>query len=514
MNILYFLAHPYDIGGASKQLIAHARIAKAAGHNIKMVIQEDVSGNHGKEYDLLLDELEISSDKAVYPVAVCIEEIDILAAEGAIEGIRGLVEQFSPELIHSVQINIAVEIVARLLNIPHIMSIYQVLDDMFTINWEKIFARHICVDSEYYCAKWREGLKAEARCIRVLYDKNTTINRNVDKITDEQAIRIVSIGGFEPRKRQLEILKFARKCKDDNIKIHLIFLGDDAGGYGDCCKLFIKENDLDDEVEIPGRVLHIEQYLCSSDLMIHASVSESYPGVIVEAMANGIPLICTPVAGVPEIVKDGYNGILTAGYGYNDIYDSFVRYREYLKKGIISQMIRNELQTYHVHHTDETAGKELLQYYDYVVNKNDSREETGIQVFRKIDHFYEDLKSDIQNDYTREHMWFLYHLNEMSPPKKVMIWGAGRYGEIAVEWCKLLKWEIDRFVDSTKEGMYLGMQVSPPSDELLLRSDMIIVAIWDQSATESIMKRLKGIGKERNRDYILMVNSPCLSDLE
>lgn len=38
--------------------------------------------------------------------------------------------------------------------------------------------------------------------------------------------------------------------------------------------------------------------------------NEGYPGIIIEAFSVGIPVIATEVGGIPEIVKDRYNGIL------------------------------------------------------------------------------------------------------------------------------------------------------------------------------------------------------------
>ena len=45
--------------------------------------------------------------------------------------------------------------------------------------------------------------------------------------------------------------------------------------YGDECKKYISDNDLNECVTIFGEVLNIEEYLLKSDLLIHASVSES-----------------------------------------------------------------------------------------------------------------------------------------------------------------------------------------------------------------------------------------------
>ena len=46
------------------------------------------------------------------------------------------------------------------------------------------------------------------------------------------------------------------------------------------------------------------------DLFINTSSSEGIPVSIMEAMSSGIPVIATSVGGIPEIVRDNYNGFL------------------------------------------------------------------------------------------------------------------------------------------------------------------------------------------------------------
>jgi glycosyltransferase involved in cell wall biosynthesis len=46
------------------------------------------------------------------------------------------------------------------------------------------------------------------------------------------------------------------------------------------------------------------------DVSVLCSLSEGFPNTIVEAMAAGRPVVATSVGGVPDAVRDGYNGIL------------------------------------------------------------------------------------------------------------------------------------------------------------------------------------------------------------
>ena len=62
--------------------------------------------------------------------------------------------------------------------------------------------------------------------------------------------------------------------------------------------------------EIPSsEVVHL---LASYDLLLLPSYREGYPGIIIEALSVGIPVVSTKIGGIPEIIENGYNGLLVA----------------------------------------------------------------------------------------------------------------------------------------------------------------------------------------------------------
>ncbi len=54
-------------------------------------------------------------------------------------------------------------------------------------------------------------------------------------------------------------------------------------------------------------------------LLLVSSYREGYPGIIIEAMSVGIPSIASDVGGIPEIIKDGYNGRLVKAKSVNSL---------------------------------------------------------------------------------------------------------------------------------------------------------------------------------------------------
>lgn len=52
------------------------------------------------------------------------------------------------------------------------------------------------------------------------------------------------------------------------------------------------------------------QILSGTDIFLLPSILEGQPVVIVEAMAYGCPIVATNVGGIPELIRDGLNGLL------------------------------------------------------------------------------------------------------------------------------------------------------------------------------------------------------------
>lgn len=75
---------------------------------------------------------------------------------------------------------------------------------------------------------------------------------------------------------------------------------------------FIKDNDLDEIVKFVGWVSGDAKakILSTSDILILPSYYEGLPISVLEAMSYAMPVITTPVGGIPEVVTDGVEGTL------------------------------------------------------------------------------------------------------------------------------------------------------------------------------------------------------------
>ncbi|EMA71068.1 glycosyltransferase family 4 protein [Halorubrum distributum] len=72
----------------------------------------------------------------------------------------------------------------------------------------------------------------------------------------------------------------------------------------------IADRGLGDRVFLTGFRDDVPRVLAASDILALPSFREGTPRVITEAMASGLPVVATDIAGIPEQIEDGENGFL------------------------------------------------------------------------------------------------------------------------------------------------------------------------------------------------------------
>ncbi len=93
----------------------------------------------------------------------------------------------------------------------------------------------------------------------------------------------------------------------DNYKLLIVGEGEDRSKLEN----LVKDNKLSERVKFLGKKSHDElpAILQSSDIFCRPSLSEGLGNSFLEAMASGIPIIGTPVGGIPDFLLDGQTGL-------------------------------------------------------------------------------------------------------------------------------------------------------------------------------------------------------------
>ena len=104
----------------------------------------------------------------------------------------------------------------------------------------------------------------------------------------------------------------------ENLKENIKFLIMGEGPLEKKLKQEVKNLNLEKRVIFKGYVSHDEmpKMLKSCDIFIRPSLSEGFGNSFIEAMAVGIPVIATPVGGIPDFLKDPSNTSEQVATGY------------------------------------------------------------------------------------------------------------------------------------------------------------------------------------------------------
>lgn len=118
---------------------------------------------------------------------------------------------------------------------------------------------------------------------------------------------IVHVSNFRPVKRIQDAVKVFDLIRSA-VPSRLRFVGE--GPDRSLAEPLVERLGLSDHVEFVGKSLEVEKLIGNSDLLLSTSGSESFGLTIAEAMSCGVPVVATRVGGVPEVMRDGVDGIL------------------------------------------------------------------------------------------------------------------------------------------------------------------------------------------------------------
>jgi glycosyltransferase involved in cell wall biosynthesis len=110
--------------------------------------------------------------------------------------------------------------------------------------------------------------------------------------------------------------------KDGQVK--LLIIGE--GNKREYLENYVNELNLRDKVIFTGYREDVEELMAVMDIFVLTSLREGLPRVLVQAAAVGMPSVAFNVDGVPEIIKDDYNGFLVKVKDVEQLENRIVKY--------------------------------------------------------------------------------------------------------------------------------------------------------------------------------------------
>ena len=153
------------------------------------------------------------------------------------------------------------------------------------------------VDIDFFSQRGSRPLPPEA--LKAFFEK------------EKATVRILSVGRLSSQKAidQL-LLAFSTVQKEVSRPVQLWIVGD--GPQRRLLEKMIIDLNLEDSVFLMGWRDRdtLRTFYSSADCFVLPSLDEGMPNALLEAMAAGLPIVATDVAGSSELVKEGVNGLL------------------------------------------------------------------------------------------------------------------------------------------------------------------------------------------------------------
>jgi len=117
-----------------------------------------------------------------------------------------------------------------------------------------------------------------------------------------------NIGSFIPTKRHEVLIRAFRKVSKNFAKVKLVIIGEGEGSE----ELYslVERLGINNKVKFVGEVENTHCYYPLFDVFVFPSVSEGFPGVLVEALLHRLPVICADVRPMSDYITHEKNGIL------------------------------------------------------------------------------------------------------------------------------------------------------------------------------------------------------------
>lgn len=138
-------------------------------------------------------------------------------------------------------------------------------------------------------------------------------------------LRVLTVSSITPRKRIHDLIEAVRLSLEADVPLELTVVG---GAVGPESETYLQEQqdrvaELDLPVHFAGWQSPVQPYFVKADCFALASENEGLPGVILEAMASGLPVVTTNAGGCADAVVEGQTGHVVEIGDVAGIVDSF-----------------------------------------------------------------------------------------------------------------------------------------------------------------------------------------------
>lgn len=149
-------------------------------------------------------------------------------------------------------------------------------------------------------------------------DLNNCKTRNREKT-------VIAVGRFTSQKNFKMLIDAFNKFSEKYYDYRLFIYGD--GPLKNELSIYANNLESREKIFFPGYKSNINEIMCNSGMYVSSSDFEGISNSMLEAMALGLPTICTdcPVGGARMVIKDGINGVLVPVGNADKLYNAMIK---------------------------------------------------------------------------------------------------------------------------------------------------------------------------------------------
>lgn len=163
-----------------------------------------------------------------------------------------------------------------------------------------------------------DDLRDECARFGVNSDRLTLVPNGIDtdryrpgggpKMRKASTLTIGAVGRLAPEKGFDVLIKSVAKLVGQGCQLKLKIAGE--GSEGAALHELCSTLGLHKHVDFMGQVEDMQSFYSMLDIFALSSFREGLPNVVLEAMAMGVPVVSTTVAGIPQLIEDQKTGAL------------------------------------------------------------------------------------------------------------------------------------------------------------------------------------------------------------
>lgn len=125
-----------------------------------------------------------------------------------------------------------------------------------------------------------------------------------------QDVFLLSVGELSDRKNHVVVIEAMKQLIQRHPQLRYFICG--QGEKKQELQQLIRKYHLEDHVKLLGFRTDVAELCQAADVFVFPSKQEGLPVALMEAMACGVPVVCSRIRGNTDIVKDGVNGYLVS----------------------------------------------------------------------------------------------------------------------------------------------------------------------------------------------------------